>query len=59
MLTFLAIMELVRERILDFVQAEAFAPIHVRAGERHDVAEEMGLQGREVHDGDQSSGEEG
>lgn len=58
-LTFLAIMELVRERILDFVQAEAFAPIHVRAGERHDVAEEMGLQGREVHYGDESSGEEG
>ena len=30
--TFLAIMELVRESLLVFQQAEAFAPIHVRAG---------------------------
>ena len=30
--TFLAIMELVRESLLEFQQAEAFAPIHVRAG---------------------------
>ena len=29
---FLAIMELVRESLLEFQQAEAFAPIHVRAG---------------------------
>ena len=29
--TFLAIMELVRESLLEFQQAEAFAPIHVRA----------------------------
>lgn len=29
--TFLAIMELVREALLEFVQAEAFAPIHLRA----------------------------
>ena len=28
--TFLAIMELVREALIEFVQAEAFAPIHVR-----------------------------
>jgi len=28
--TFLAIMELVREALVEFVQAEAFAPIHVR-----------------------------
>ena len=30
--TFLAIMELVRETLLEFQQAQAFAPIHVRAG---------------------------
>lgn len=30
--TFLAIMELVRESLLEFQQAEVFAPIHVRAG---------------------------
>ena len=30
--TFLAIMELVRESLLEFQQAEDFAPIHVRAG---------------------------
>ena len=30
--TFLAVMELVRESLLEFQQAEAFAPIHVRAG---------------------------
>ncbi|MEM7098137.1 MAG: ScpA family protein [Pseudomonadota bacterium] len=29
--TFLAIMELVRESLLEFVQNEAFAPIHIRA----------------------------
>jgi len=32
--TFLAIMELVRESLVEFVQAEAFAPIHVRASTR-------------------------
>jgi segregation and condensation protein A len=32
--TFLAILELLRERLLDFVQSEAFAPIYVRAGGR-------------------------
>ena len=30
--TFLAIMELVREALIEFVQNEAFAPIHVRVG---------------------------
>lgn len=30
--TFLAVMELVRESLLEFQQAKAFAPIHVRAG---------------------------
>jgi hypothetical protein len=30
--TFLAIMELVRESLIDFVQNEPFAPIHVRVG---------------------------
>ena len=30
--TFLAVMELVRESLLEFQQAEAFAPIYVRAG---------------------------
>jgi segregation and condensation protein A len=29
--TFLAILELIREALLDFVQAESFAPIHVKA----------------------------
>ena len=29
---FLAIMELIRESVVDFVQAEPFAPIHVRVG---------------------------
>lgn len=32
--TFLAIMELVREGLIEFVQAQAFAPIHVRAYQR-------------------------
>jgi segregation and condensation protein A len=31
--TFLAIMELIRESLVDFVQAEPFAPIHVRVGQ--------------------------
>lgn len=31
--TFLAIMELIRESRVDFVQAEPFAPIHVRVGQ--------------------------
>lgn len=30
--TFLAVMELIREALVDFVQAEPFAPIHVRVG---------------------------
>ena len=29
--TFIAVMELVREALLDLVQAEPFAPIHVKA----------------------------
>jgi len=29
--TFLAILELIRETLLDIVQAEAFAPIHIKA----------------------------
>jgi segregation and condensation protein A len=32
--TFLAILELLRERLIDFVQHAAFAPIYVRAGGR-------------------------
>ena len=31
--TFLAIMELIRESLVDFFQAEPFAPIHVRVGQ--------------------------
>ena len=31
--TFLAIMELIRESLVDFVQGEPFAPIHVRVGQ--------------------------
>ena len=31
--TFLAIMELIRESLVDFVQAEPFSPIHVRVGQ--------------------------
>ena len=29
--TFLAVMELIKESLLEIVQAEAFAPIHVKA----------------------------
>ena len=29
--TFLALMELIRERLIDLVQNEAFAPIYLRA----------------------------
>jgi segregation and condensation protein A len=29
--TFLAIMELIKESLIDIVQAEPFAPIHIRA----------------------------
>ena len=32
--TFLAIMELIRESLVDFVQTEPFAPIHVRVGKQ-------------------------
>ena len=31
--TFLAILELVKESLIDIVQAEAFGPIHVRAAQ--------------------------
>jgi segregation and condensation protein A len=41
--TFLALLELLRESLVDLVQAEAFAPIHVKArgGERAGVSEEI------------------
>ena len=32
--TFLAILELVKESLIELVQAESFAPIHVRAPRR-------------------------
>ncbi len=35
--TFVAILELVREGLIDIVQAEAFAPLHVRAAETNRV----------------------
>jgi segregation and condensation protein A len=42
--TFLAIMELIRESLLDFVQAEPFAPIHVRVGKNavHGIRDNFG-----------------
>jgi len=39
--TFLAIMELVREGMLEFVQAESFAPIHVRAAQGENLREPL------------------
>ena len=46
--TFMAILELVREGLIDIVQAEAYAPLHVRAGGRgrglHVVADNTGPQ---------------
>ncbi len=39
--SFLAIMELVRESLLEFVQAEPFAPIHLRVGARASSAEAL------------------
>ncbi len=39
--TFLAIMELVREGMLEFVQAESFAPIHVRAAQGENFREPL------------------
>lgn len=39
--TFLAIMELVREGMLEFVQAESFAPIHVRSAQGENAREPL------------------
>jgi segregation and condensation protein A len=33
--TFVAILELVREELIEIVQAQAFAPLHVRAAAAH------------------------
>jgi segregation and condensation protein A len=33
--TFVAILELMREGLIDIVQTEAYAPLHVRAGNPH------------------------
>jgi segregation and condensation protein A len=39
--TFLAILELIREKIVDLVQTDAFAPIHVRVCASDDVPEDL------------------
>ena len=36
--TFLAILELVKESLIELVQAEPYAPIHIRIASRHDEA---------------------
>jgi segregation and condensation protein A len=38
--TFLAILELVKESLIEVVQADAFAPIHVRAAATVEAADE-------------------
>jgi segregation and condensation protein A len=52
--TFVAILELVREGLIDIVQTEAYAPLHVRKGEGsrglrlavdNDAAEESAIAG--------------
>ena len=58
--TFMAILELVREGLIDIVQSEPYAPLHVRAGARgrglHVVADNTGPQGNSAgtggHEGD-------
>jgi segregation and condensation protein A len=39
--TFLAILELIREKIVDLVQSDAFAPIHVKVCASDDVPEDL------------------
>ncbi len=50
--TFLAILELVKESLIELVQSEAFGPIHVRArAAAHEGAEELpDLEGEEAQD---------
>jgi len=45
--TFLAILELVKESLIDIVQAEAFGPIHIRASQASPGPAE--LSGESVH----------
>ena len=49
--TFMAILELVREGLIDIVQSEPYAPLHVRAGGRgrslHLVADNSGSRTEE------------
>ena len=40
LVTFLAVLELVREKLLDLVQSEAYAPVHVRLREA-DIGESL------------------
>jgi len=42
--SFLAILELVKESLLDLTQAEAFAPIHVKAASRVEETGEAGME---------------
>lgn len=37
--TFLAVLELIREKLIDVVQAEPFAPLHLKARASNDDAE--------------------
>jgi len=42
--SFLAILELVKESLLDLTQAESFAPIHVKAASRAEEAGEAAVE---------------
>ena len=60
--TFLGIMELVREALIEFVQTEAFGPIHVRAvqGAKESAPVFVTNYGGETNDADEhDDGEDG
>ena len=42
MVTLLAILELVKEQLIDLVQSEAFAPIHLKAASSGDAISSSG-----------------
>ena len=48
--TFLALLELLRERVIELVQAEPFSPIHVRAAASANEGNEDGLAEADEHD---------
>jgi segregation and condensation protein A len=49
--TFLAVLELIREKIVDLVQSEAFAPIHVKVCGSGDIPDELPEAGNDSHAG--------